>query len=81
MSILDGVLLGGIVTLVVQLVKNYIKPRFGDTGILAFLIALSAVVGFAVSGFKLLPADWQTLTLNSLVYASALYSLILKRLE
>ena len=50
-------------------------------GVLGFLIALSVVAGFLVSGFKLLPMDWQTASLNSLVYASSLYSLILKRLK
>ena len=69
-------------TVITSLVKNTIKPKFGDTGVHIFVFILALIgVSFYTFVFQVNP-DVQTFVteaIKTLTYAVALYEVILKK--
>ena len=78
--ILESLLFGAIITALTQILKKWIKPKFGTAGVLIVVIILSAVVALVRWYSQFLPAEFIQSVLQIVAYAVAVYEIIVKRI-
>ena len=77
----ETLLCGAIVTLLTQIVKRWIKPKFGSNGVLVFVILAS--IGYGAIQYW--SSFWSVETLQSiaqtLAYAVAIYEILISKIN
>ena len=71
-----------VINILTSLVKNYVKPKFGDSGVQALVFILAVVGVFGWDYISKVP-EWKTIVLGglqTLAYAIAMYEIILKKI-
>jgi len=77
----ETLLCGAIVTLLTQIVKRWIKPKFGSNGVLIFVVFASIVYG----AFQYWSSFWSVETLQAITqtvaYAIAIYEILISKIN